>query len=103
MSHVHDLFHARPAKARTARASGSAPSPPDTAVKAPALAPEPARFAHALEFPAVEARVSAKSRLVFHTDPHSPGADRFRLIRMRLRDSLGAATGKTLLVTSPLP
>lgn len=43
------------------------------------------------------------SRLVFHTDPHSPGADRFRLLRMRLREMRELAKLRSLIVTSPLP
>jgi capsular exopolysaccharide synthesis family protein len=36
-------------------------------------------------------------------DPHGPGADRFRFLRMRLRQLKQAQNVKTLLVTSPLP
>jgi polysaccharide biosynthesis transport protein len=56
-------------------------------------------------FPMEEAYVGPESRIVFHADPHGPGADRFRHLRMRLRD-LKATDGcrsKTLLITSALP
>src|SRR5689334_14269755 len=38
------------------------------------------------QIPLEEVHVEAASRIVFHGDPSSPGADRFRLLRMRLRD-----------------
>lgn len=56
-------------------------------------------------FPVEHAYLGPDSRVVFHTDPHGPGADRFRHLRMRLRD-LKPAEGRTsrmLLVTSALP
>ena len=41
--------------------------------------------------------------MVVHTDPRSAGADRFRLVRIRLK-SIQASRGlKSLLITSPLP
>jgi capsular exopolysaccharide synthesis family protein len=54
------------------------------------------------EIPIVTAHPQAKDRLVFHTDPHSPGADRFRFLRIRLRERWPAGKPKTLLITSPL-
>lgn len=50
-----------------------------------------------------EVQVQAASRIVFHTNPNSPGADRFRLLRMRLRVLWNTRKLKTLLITSPLP
>jgi capsular exopolysaccharide synthesis family protein len=50
-----------------------------------------------------QVQVQPASRIVFHTDPNSPGADRFRLLRMRLRVLWNARKLKTLLITSPLP
>jgi len=41
--------------------------------------------------------------IIFHTDPASIAADRFRLLRMRLGECWKAGKLKTLLVTSPLP
>jgi len=49
------------------------------------------------------AEILPETRLVFHTDLHGPGADRYRLLRMRLRELGLASKLKTLLVTSPLP
>ncbi len=53
--------------------------------------------------PVESAEILPESRLVFHTDPRSPGADRYRLLRMRLRELGASSKLKTLLVTSPLP
>ena len=53
--------------------------------------------------PVSQVHLEAASRLVFQTDPQSAGADRFRLLRMRLRERSKARKLKTLLITSPLP
>ena len=53
--------------------------------------------------PVVNVELEPASRLVFHTDPRSAGAERFRLLRMRLRERWKAGKLKTLLITSPLP
>ncbi len=50
-----------------------------------------------------EVSLRPESRLPFHTDPHGCAADRYRLLRMRLRELWIAGRLKTLLVTSPLP
>jgi capsular exopolysaccharide synthesis family protein len=44
-----------------------------------------------------------ESRIIVHTDPRSVGADRFRLLGMRLRSPATGVKRKTLLITSPLP
>jgi protein-tyrosine kinase len=43
------------------------------------------------------------SRLMFHTDPHGLGAERYRLLRLRLKAVRVGAQIKTLLITSPGP
>jgi capsular exopolysaccharide synthesis family protein len=43
------------------------------------------------------------SRLVYNTDPHSPAADRFRTLRLRLQPLWRAGKLKKILITSPLP
>lgn len=53
--------------------------------------------------PLEEVHIQPVSRVVFHTDPSGPGADRFRFVRMRLRELSNARKLKRLLVTSPLP
>jgi capsular exopolysaccharide synthesis family protein len=98
MSHIRNLFH---------EPSGSASYPlQDSHVAvAQAGAPPPAAAADhlLLEFPVEEAHISSASRLVFQADPSSMEADRFRFLRMRLREHWTAGKLKKLLVTSPLP
>jgi capsular exopolysaccharide synthesis family protein len=53
--------------------------------------------------PAEEVQVQPASRIVYYGDPGSPGADRFRFLRMRLRELRGHTKVKSLLITSPLP
>jgi len=48
-------------------------------------------------------RVLEESRVVVYNDPRSAGADRFRLVRARLRNIQAARKLKSLLITSPLP
>ena len=73
------------------------------------LADGPGRSEHlenGSEFPQVPAEkvhIDAASRIVFHTDPSGAGANRFRFLRMRLRELWNAKSLKTLLITSPLP
>lgn len=55
------------------------------------------------QIPVEEVCVQPGSRVAFHTDPHGPGADRFRFLRLRLRELSNARKVKRLLVTSPLP
>ena len=67
-------------------------------------APEdPEKFYALQNTPALKVQLDPAGRLVFHTDPRSPGAERFRLLRMRLREVRKARKLKTLLITSPLP
>jgi capsular exopolysaccharide synthesis family protein len=56
-----------------------------------------------LAVPAVQARIGPESRIVVFSDPRSAWSERFRLIRMALRNSAGGKLPKVLLVTSPLP
>ena len=53
--------------------------------------------------PTEEVHVHPDSRIVMHTDPRSAGADRFRFLRMCLRELWNAGKLKSLLITSPLP
>ena len=53
--------------------------------------------------PVLHAVIGAESRIVVSTDPRSPGSERFRLIRMALRNAAGGKLPKILLITSPLP
>jgi succinoglycan biosynthesis transport protein ExoP len=53
--------------------------------------------------PTKEVQVLPDSRIVMHTDPGGAGADRFRFLRMCLRELWKAGKLKSLLITSPLP
>jgi succinoglycan biosynthesis transport protein ExoP len=55
------------------------------------------------EFLIEQVNLGPASRLTFHTDPGSIAADRYRYLRMRLRELWSFGKLKTLLVTSPLP
>lgn len=56
-----------------------------------------------LAAPSLTAHVGSESRIVVVRDPRSPGAERFRLIRMALRSAAAGKLPKVLLITSPLP
>lgn len=56
-----------------------------------------------VDYEVEDVRAERIARLVCHTDPSGPAADKFRLLRMRLRGLWMAGKLKTLLVTSPLP
>jgi capsular exopolysaccharide synthesis family protein len=58
---------------------------------------------HLLCVPSLEARIRSEDRIVVYSDQKGPGAERFRLIRMALRNSQGGKAQKVLLITSPLP
>jgi capsular exopolysaccharide synthesis family protein len=51
----------------------------------------------------VEVAIEPASRIVVHTEPRSPGADRFRFLRLHLRELCQTGKLRSLLVTSPLP
>lgn len=55
------------------------------------------------DIPVSRVQVEPASRIVFYSDPQSAAAERFRLLRMRLRERRKARKIKTLLITSPLP
>jgi capsular exopolysaccharide synthesis family protein len=50
-----------------------------------------------------EIYINHLARLIFHTDPTSTAADRFRLLRMRLDECWKAGKLKSVMVSSPLP
>ena len=55
------------------------------------------------QVPVEQVALQPESRVVFHSDPRGHGADRFRFLRMRLREFANVKKLKTILVTSPLP
>jgi capsular exopolysaccharide synthesis family protein len=81
------------------------PAPPSDSTSPPVeVASETVEKAFQLQqIVAEEVQVAPGSRIIVHTDPRSPGADRFRFLRMCLRELWNAGKLKTLLVTSPLP
>lgn len=52
------------------------------------------------EVPVEEASITPTTRIVYYTNPDSPGADRFRLLRMRLWPLSESGKLKSLLITS---
>ncbi len=96
MSHLRNLFHSPPRQE---------PIPP--AASAAAVPEHIVTSAHVAtvalpEFPVEEAQLRPENRLVYHSDPRSPAADRFRLLRMRLKTNWKAGKLKKLLITGPL-
>jgi capsular exopolysaccharide synthesis family protein len=63
----------------------------------------PVRSFDLAQVPVENATISPDSRIVYFSDPDGPGADRFRLLRMRLWPLWESGKLKTLLVTSPQP
>jgi protein-tyrosine kinase len=81
-------------------------------IKSPAAsaAASPATLVDALEkefrvelLTSARVQLSRESRLVFHMEPNSPGAERYRLLRLRLQAVRAEADVKTVLITSPGP
>ena len=54
------------------------------------------------QVPDAEVRLEPLSRIVYYTDPRGLAADRFRFLRMRIRELSDPSKLKSLLVTSPL-
>jgi capsular exopolysaccharide synthesis family protein len=57
----------------------------------------------AQRIPVESVQVEPASRLITFIDPYSPGADRFRLLRLKLQELWNTGKLKTLLITSALP
>src|SRR3981189_2553468 len=55
------------------------------------------------QIPIEEVNLKPESRIVIHTEPRSPGADRYRILRLSLRFLKASGKLKTLLITSALP
>jgi capsular exopolysaccharide synthesis family protein len=64
---------------------------------------EPPRSDRLQGAPTEEVAVDVASRVRFHSEPQGAAADRFRFLRMRLRDLRSAKNLRRILVTSPLP
>jgi protein-tyrosine kinase len=55
------------------------------------------------QIPVEEVHLHAGSRIALYTDPRGVAADRFRFLRLRLRERAETGTLKSILVTSALP
>ena len=55
------------------------------------------------QIPVEEVEIKASHRVIVLSDPRSPGADRFRYLRMRLRELRAKGQLKSLVITSPMP
>jgi capsular exopolysaccharide synthesis family protein len=56
-----------------------------------------------LSFPSMEISVSPTSRLIFHTQPESLAAEKFRFLAIRLRGMRQSRSLKKVLITSTIP
>jgi capsular exopolysaccharide synthesis family protein len=55
------------------------------------------------QVPIEQVDVRPETRIALFNDPRSPGADRFRFLRMRLREIKDATNLRSMVITSPLP
>lgn len=55
------------------------------------------------KLPVEIAQVQEASRVVYYAEPRSASADRYRLLRMRLREVQAFSNIKRILITSPMP
>lgn len=55
------------------------------------------------QVPVETVEIKPEQRLIVLSEPRSPGADRFRYLRMRLRELHGKGQLKSLVITSPTP
>jgi capsular exopolysaccharide synthesis family protein len=98
MSHLRNLFHKPSGHEHIPPAVSVAPVPDNNVASASVATAAPALP----EFPVEEAYVGPENRLVFYADPRSPAADRFRLLRMKLKTLWNTGKLKKLLITGPL-
>src|SRR5215475_13675321 len=102
MSHLRNLLYkSSDAPVQRPQAYSSAvPLPPAPITDSPAAATATATAVQ--EFEVEQAHLTPEARIVFHTDPRSPAADRFRLLRMRLKEFWNAGKLKKLLITGAM-
>lgn len=101
MSHLRNLFHNTPRHEHLPKTSPVAAVAERTAPAA-AAAVAGVTTAPVPEFPVEVATLSPENRIVYHDDPRSAAADRFRLLRMRLKPHWAAGKLKKILITGPL-
>jgi capsular exopolysaccharide synthesis family protein len=99
VSHVRNLFHKPPTHEQIPAAASTTVVAEEVATLASVVtATAPALPEFAIE----EAHLSAENRLVYFAEPRSPAADRYRLLRMRLKEHWRAGKLKKLLITGAL-
>lgn len=98
MSHIRNLFHKPSGYETTSPVAFVPPGSENVGAFANVTTVAPAMP----EFPVEDVQLRAESRIVYYTDPRCPAADRFRLLRMRLKAHWSAGKLRKLLITSPL-
>jgi capsular exopolysaccharide synthesis family protein len=98
MSHLRNLLHNPPLKNLASSSASIAAVPQESRT----IQTSGTATATLTEFPVEEAHLSPENRLVYYADPRSAAADRFRLLRMRLKEHWNAGKLKKLLITSAL-
>jgi polysaccharide biosynthesis transport protein len=93
MSHIRNLFRGHSEHAQPLPSTAVVVAPEEPLGRAAVVRPT---------FPIEQASISPPNRLVFHADPRSPAAERFRLLSMRLLEHQISRKLKKLLITSPL-
>src|SRR5579872_1035104 len=102
MSHLRNLFHSPAGQQQGQKAVPvaavleNAPPPAKTATSHVATTLTPP------EFPVEQATLCPENRVAYYNEPRGRAADRFRLLRMRLKPFWTAGKLKKLLITSPL-
>lgn len=104
MSHLRDLFQKpsgfhKPSGHEHVPSTASVVALPENIATSANIATAAAALP---DFPVEEAQLCPENRLIYHADPRSQAADRFRLLRMRLKTQWKAGKLKKLLITGPL-
>jgi len=82
------------------------PEEPVTSAKPRPITPVSEQIGPEIELdrvPVEEVDVDPLSRIVFHTDPRGLAADRFRFLRMKIRERSNAGKLQSILITSAQP
>jgi capsular exopolysaccharide synthesis family protein len=98
MSHLRNLFH-QPSNHEGIQSAISLATAPENAAISSSVATAPPPLP---EYRVEQAHIGSESRLVYHSDNRSPAADRYRLLRMRLKTLWKTGKLKKLLITGPL-
>lgn len=103
---AQEVFQSAIGNSYSAAAVEDVDTEPAEPIEAPPAAParpiriQPEPVFELANVPVENAALRPESRIVYHSQPDSAGADRFRLLRMRLWPLWEAGKLKTLLVTS---